>query len=381
MKEPKSVRTGVKPRSLLGVLAFLRAYPAPVALSVSLLLINIAVELSLPQILGSAINQLRWSIEWGARLDLKACVLLFVALVLVRAGNGILLGPIRNRLIQRSLGDVRAAIYDSLQRLAFRYHDQSNTGELISRSTTDVLRLQDFPFACLFLSFDIVVALVLTVALIFATSAVLGVLTVFTLVPTVALIAFFASRLQPQWRKVHDLHGAMTTVIQENIAGVRVVKAFARESAEVKKFRDRKEQFLGTLLDTVNYWAARVPFAQFIFGLGLPLALWIGGRQVIQGGLAIGDLAKVVFYLMAIGHRVGMVGQFTNIIQNASASAERILEIIREPRVIKSGNRDLPGVALPTERLSEGPSRRFGRVQFDHVSFNYSDGKASLADV
>ena len=156
--------------ALLGVLAFLRAYPAPVALSVSLLLVNIAVELSLPQILGSAITQLRWHIEWGATLDLRACALLFVSLVLVRAGNGILLGPIRNRLIQRTLGDIRAAIYDSLQRLAFRYHDQSNTGELISRSTTDVLRLQDFLFACLFLSFDIAVALVLTVALIFASS-------------------------------------------------------------------------------------------------------------------------------------------------------------------------------------------------------------------
>src|SRR6266853_448550 len=351
MTEPKAIQTRVRSRNLLGVLAFLRAYPALVVLSVSLLLVNIAVELSLPQILGSAITQLRWHIEWGARLDLRACGLLFVSLVLVRAGNGILLGPIRNRLIQRTLGDIRAAIYDSLQRLAFRYHDQSNTGELISRSTTDVLRLQDFLFACLFLSFDIAVALVLTVALIFATNAVLGVVTLLTLVPTIALIAFFASKLQPQWRKVHDLHGAMTTVIQENIAGVRVVKAFARESAEVKKFRDRKELFLGTLLETVNYWAARVPFAQFIFGLGLPLALWIGGRQVIRGDLAIGDLAKVVFYLMAIGHRVGMVGQFTNIVQNASASAERILEIIHEPRIIKSGQRDLPGLTQPASAL------------------------------
>jgi ATP-binding cassette subfamily B protein len=404
MMEPKPTQTRLQPRNLLGVVAFLRAYPAAVVLSVSLLLVNIAVELWLPQILGSAITQLRWHIEWGATLDLRACVLLFVSLVLVRAGNGILLGPIRNRLIQRTLGDIRAAIYDSLQRLAFRYHDRSNTGELISRSTTDVLRLQDFLFACLFLSFDIAVALVLTVALIFATSAVLGVLTVLTLVPTIALIAYFATRLQPQWRKVHDLHGAMTTVIQENIAGVRVVKAFAKESAEVKKFRDRKELFLGTLLDTVNYWAARVPFAQFIFGLGLPLALWVGGRQVIRGDLAIGDLAKVVFYLMAIGYRVGAVGQFTNIIQNASASAERILEIIHEPQAIQSGKRDLPGSALstdppltpprevtrlplayngspPTKGQGVGPAQRFGHVQFDHVSLNYSDGKASLSEI
>src|SRR6266480_2447961 len=353
--EPAQPR--VKPDNLLGVLAFLRKYPAQVALSVSLLLVNIGIEMALPQILGSAINNLGWHAEWGATFDLKAYVLLFLSLVLVRAGNGIILGPIRNRLVQRTLGDIRAAIYDSLQRLAFRYHDKSNTGELISRSTTDVWRLQDFLFACLFLSFDIAVALTATVIIIFATSAVLGAVTLLTLVPTIALIAWFASKLQPQWRKVHDLHGAMTTVIQENIAGVRVVKAFAKESAQVKKFRDRKELFLGTLLGTVNYWAARVPFAQFIFGLALPLVLWTGGRQVIRGELVIGDLAKVVFYLMAIGHRVGMVGQFTNIIQNASASAERILEIIHEPQVTRSGRRDLPGLASPTDPPTPDPSQ------------------------
>ena len=366
MTEPKTTQPRLQARNLVGVLGFLRPYPAQVALSVSLLLVNIGIEMALPQILGSAITGLRWHLEWGASLDLRACLLLFVSLVLIRCGTGILLGPIRNRLIQRALGDIRAAIFDAIQRLAFRYHDKSNTGELISRSTTDIWRLQDFLFACLFLSFDIVLALAATITLIFATSAGLGAVTLLTLVPTIALIALFAGRLQPQWRKVHDLHGAMTTVIQENIAGVRVVKAFAMESAETKKFRDRKELFLATLLETVNYWAARVPFAQFVFGLGLPLVLWVGGRQVIRGGLALGDLAKVVFYLMAIGHRVGMIGQFTSIIQNASASAERILEIIHEPQTIRSGKRELD---------------HLGRVDFERVSFNYRDGKPSLSEV
>jgi ATP-binding cassette subfamily B protein len=150
----------------------------------------------------------------------------------------------------------------------------------------------------------------------------------------------------------------MTTVIQENIAGVRVVKAFAREQAEVEKFRGRKDVFLNSLLKTVNYWAARVPFAQFIFGLSLPLVLWFGGRLVIQEALSLGDLAKVVFYIMALGHRVGAVGQFTNILQTASASAERILEVIHEPQRLASGKRDLP------------PGR--GAVRFEHVSFSYA---------
>src|SRR5262249_11312206 len=233
-------------------------------------------------------------------------------------------------------------------------HDKSNSGELISRSTTDVWRLQDFFYASLFLSLDIAVSLVATLALIFACSTLLGFVSLATVVPTIVLIVIYASKLQPQWRQVHDLHSAMTTVVQENIAGVRVVKAFAREEGEIAKFRSKKQAFIESMMRTVNYWASRVPLAQFIFGLSMPLILWLGGRRVIQGEMPLGDLAKVVFYLMAIGHRIGMVGQFTNIIQNASASAERILEIVREPEALRSGPRDLPG----------GP----GEVRFENVS-------------
>lgn len=355
-----------KPRSLLGILAFLARYPRRVALCVGLLLVNICIELSLPQILGTAITDLRLH-KAGEFFPIRDYVQLFLSLVVIRACVGFILGPIRNRLVQRTLADIRAAIYDALQRLTFTYHDKSNSGELISRSTTDVSRLQDFFYACVFLSVDIGISLIASHWLIFRISPTLGGIALATVVPTVTLICIYASRLQPQWRKVHDLHGEMTTVIQENIAGVRVVKAFAKEAAEIEKFRGKRNAFIDKLNRTVNYWAARVPFAQFIFGLSTPLVLWAGGTQVIQGHLPIGDLAKVVFYLMAIGHRMGAVGQFTNIIQNASASAERIMEIVHEPQMIRSGKRDLP----------EGP----GEVEFQDVSFHYAAGRASLDKV
>lgn len=349
------------PRSLLGILAFLRKYPGRVALCLGLLLVNIAIEMTLPQVLGNAITGLRNHLADNMAFSIRPFVLLFLALVSVRAVVGFVLGPIRNRAIQTTLGDIRATLYNALQRLAFTYHDKANSGELISRATTDVWRLQDFLFACLLLSADIAVSLVATTTLIFLISPALGGVALATMLPTVALISFYASKLQPQWRNVHDQHGAMTTVIQENIAGVRVVKAFAREKAEIAKFSGRKDTYLNTLLDTVNFWASRVPRAQFLYGLSMPLALWIGGRGVINGTMPIGDLAKVVFYLMAIGHRVGMVGQFTNILQNASASAERVLEIIREPQTLTSGSDTLP------------PGR--GEVRFEHVSFNYPPNK------
>ncbi len=354
-------------RSLLSVLAFMSRYPGLIAACIGLLLVNIAIEMSLPQIIGSAINNLRWHMEWGAEFPRNAYVLLFLSLVIVRAAVGHLLGPTRNRLVQTTLGDIRSAIYDTMQRLSFSYHDRTSSGELISRSTTDVWRLQDFFFACLLMAVDIVVSLVVTLVLIALINPALALITIATVAPTAGLLAYYSKVLHPQWRKVHDLHSEMTTVVQENIAGVRVVKAFAKESAEVGKFTKKRDIYVETMMRTVSFWAARVPLAQFIFGLALPLVLWQGGREVIRGDILLGDLVKVIFYLLAIGNRMGSIGQFTNIIQTAAASAERILEIVQEPERIRSGHRQLPAHG--------------GTVEFRNVSFEYSQGKAALANV
>lgn len=354
-------------RSLWGVLRYLGRYPARVSACVFLLLVNIAIEMSLPQIIGNAVTNLRWQLEWGAQFERSAYVLLFLSLVLVRAGVGHLLGPTRNRLVQDTLNDIRASIYDAMQRLSFSFHDRMNSGELISRSTTDVWRMQDFFFACLLMSVDIVVALVVTLCLIWLISPSLALITFLTVAPAGLLLAYYSRILQPQWRKVHDLHSQMTTVVQENIAGVRVVKAFAREQAQVQKFTGKRDVYLETLMRTVSYWSARVPLAQFIFGLALPLVLWQGGREVIRGEVLLGDLVKVIFYLLAIGNRMGSIGQFTSIIQNAAASAERVLEIIHDPERIKSGRQQLPATG--------------GAVEFRNVTFAYKPGKSALENI
>jgi len=349
---PPSIRPA---RALWTVVRFLGRRPGWTALSVGLLFFNIAVELSLPQFLGDAITALR-SPETASAFPLGRMVAVVFVLVVLRTLVGLVLGPIRNRTAVLTLGDIRAAVYDALQRKSFAWHDNARTGELISRSGTDVGRLQDLMFVCLLFSVDVTAGLVGTLVLIFLLSPLLGWIALASMVPTVAAMAFFAVRLQPRWRRVHERHGAMSTVIQENIAGVRVVKAFAREAAEVAKFRAKREDFLREVSDTVNYWAARVPFAQFLFGLGLPLVLWLGGRQVVRGEMPLGDLAKAVFYLLALGGRIGVIGQVTNILQNASSAAQRVCEVLRDdPRMASA-----PGG-------HRGPVA--GAVRFDAVGF------------
>ena len=349
-------------RALWGIVRFLGRRPGWVALSIGLLLVNISIELYLPQIPGNVITALGHSPP-PPDFSLLTPVLLFLGLVVVRALIGLLLGPIRNRTAQRTLGDIRSAVYDALQRRTFAWHDNARTGELISRAGTDVGRLQELMFVCLLFSVDVVAGLLGTLALIFALSPLLGGLTLAALLPTVGAMALFAARLQPRWRRVHDLHGAMSTVIQENIAGVRVVKAFARESAQVERFRVRKDAYLVELLDAVNYWAARVPFAQLLFGLGVPLILWAGGRQVIAGSMPLGDLAKAVFYLLGLGGRIGVIGQITNILLNASSAAQRIHEILEAP--VESS---------PSSGSSEnGDPVPRGGIRFEGVSFRYDN--------
>ena len=353
-------------RNLRGILVYLKAYPRLVALALGLLLCTIAAELVLPQILGRAISALRGHLATGAPFDPFHFAGLYLGIAFFRETLRFFLGPIRNQAIQNALADIRADVYNALQWLPFSFHDSSNTGDLISRSTSDIFRLQEFLFACLFLTIDIFLTIVVSVTLTFLMSPVLGATLIGILIPVVGLIAFYARVLHPRWLAVHDRHSEMNTVIQENIAGVRVVKAFAAEDREVAKFRVHKVAFYDAMVQTVNYWASRVPFAQFIYGLSFPLVLWIGGRQVIAGTLPIGSLATIIFYLLAISNRVNTIGNFTNILQNASASAERILAITRQTPAIVSGHRPMPPGG--------------GAVEFEKVSFAYQAGHASLSD-
>lgn len=345
-------------RALWGIVRFLRYDPWRVAGSIGFLLVNIGIELTLPQLLGRSITGLgRATTPGGEPFPLVRMVLLFLGLVTLRTVVGMVLGPLRNITAQRTLGRIRGAVYDALQRQTFAWHDNARTGELISRASTDVGRLQEFIFVCLLFSVDVAAGLLGALVLIFWLSPMLGLMTLVAMVPTVVAMGWFAAKLQPRWKRVHERHSALSTVIQENIAGVRVVRAFARESAEIAKFRERRDAFLKEMFSTVNEWAARVPFAQFLFGLGVPLVLAVGGRAVIHGQLALGDLAKVVFYLLGLGGRIGVIGQVTNIVQNASSSAQRIQEILQAPIALPNGSRGVESVR--------------GEIQFEAVTFQH----------
>lgn len=354
-------------KSLARSLRYLGAYPHFLLASFSMLFLVMGIDLALPWLIGYDTTVLKNAVLHGTPVNPWKLAGVFIALCLVRDFLRFNLGPTRNRLVQNVLKDIRTDFFSSLQRQGFPYHSRSNTGDLISRATGDIGKLQGFFFACLFLGIDIFVSMFATLILMFLIHPWLGILLICTTLPTVTLIAWFSRKLGPKWWEVHSLHGKMVTVIQENVAGVRVVKAFARESDEIKKFNVRRDDVLQKSISVIDEWSSRVPLAQFIYGLTMPLALGVGGYLVIHGNMEVGLLSTVVFYVMGINHRMGAIGRFLNVMQEASAGASRVFEIIQAPHEMKNGTRALP------------PGK--GSVSFEDVTFDYTPERAALSHV
>lgn len=358
-----------KAHNLVRILRFLTPHRGIALATVVLLLVNVGIEAVQPQVARAFLNGLQQYVAAPVGMEFHpwTYALMIIGLWLVRGSNSMVSGILRTRLSQRVVFDIRSAVYDALQRLSFRFHDRSNTGELISRATTDIGRLQNFWQAMLYSNIEVFVVIVVSLVMIARIHWTFFFIALLAMLPTTVLVTHYAGKLKEKWREAHDSYGEMTTVLQENIQGVRVVKAFAQEPREVSKFSERQEKYLDRVMRVTNYWASRMPISSLIFGFAVPACLWSGGGMVIRKEIEIGDLMAVIFYVNNLGWRFGMIGQIANVSQRAASSSERIFEILDEPSEIASGDKPWP----------DGRAE----VVFANVSFQYREGKASLHNV
>jgi ATP-binding cassette subfamily B protein len=182
-------------------------------------------------------------------------------------------------------------------------------------------------------------------------------------------VAAFNTRVRPRYRLIQQEMAELTTTLQENISGVRVVRAFAQEERETEKFRQKNWKYLEENILTVRLWAFYFPLMQFITGLGSTLILWYGGRQVILGHLTIGQMLAFTALLGRLIGPVRMLGWLVNMYSQASAAAQRVFEILDTRSEVhdKPGAYELPPIS--------------GHVRFDNVSFAYDRTNYVLRDI
>ncbi len=335
---------------------FLRPYWLWAVLAPLLMVLEVAMDLLQPRLIEHIIDagvtprNLTVVIQTGIWM-------MIVALIGLLGGVGCTIYAIR---AGQSFGaDLRQALFRTVQTLSFGNLDKLQTGRLITRLTTDVTQVTEMVMMLL--------RVMVRVPLLLVGSLLMGILTspqlswlFLVLIPLVlGLLMWIVNRSYPIFSGVQARLDTLNTVLQENLAGVRLVKAFVRAAHEIGRFRRVNDDLRDQNLQAVRTVSITMPLNMFILNVGVVAALWFGGGQVFSGSSQVGQVVAFVNYLMQSLMSLVMVSMLTMRFSRAEASAQRILEVLEtEPEV-----QDQPAA------LSEVGNQ--GRVVFDQVGFRY----------
>ncbi len=354
-------------RALLRALRFMHSYRLTAALAVLAVLASAAAGLVSPQIL-------RLIIDRGiAEADMGLIGLGAIGLVAAAAVGGLasfLQGFLSAKASHGVAFDMRNAIFDKLQRLSFSYHDRASTGQLITRVTSDVDLVREFVGGGLVQAISAVLLLVGAIVLLLAMDVMLA-LVAFVVVPaTLAVLLLFVRRLGPMFREFQARLATLNTVLQENVAGVRVVRAFAREDFETERYRAADEALLEQGMSVRRTVANAFPLLFGVGTFGVGVVTVVGATRIIDGSLTVGQLVAFTSYLFLLLQPLFIIGFGAQQIARASASAERLFEVLDAPIEVAE---DPEAIPLPEPT---------GRVEFRDVHLRYpGDTRETLAGV
>ncbi len=326
------------------------------------LIIATMLNLVIPLITGRIIDE---GIEAGVARYIKLGALAMVGVALLRALFSFTQNFWAAKASQNVAYDMRNALYDKIQKLSFGYHDRAQTGQLLTRATSDVDRVQMFVGRGLIMFVMALLMLVGSLILLFSIDWQLALIMVVIIPLTMGIFILFASRLRPLFTKVQQYIAQLNTILQENLAGVRVVKAFGREPYEWNRFSVANLDLMNQTIDVGKMIAIAFPLTFLIANLGTLAVVWLGGLQVIGGRLTIGELVAFQSYLLMATFPILMLGMILAMVSQAAASSDRIFEILdtRSEVIEKPDAIDLPQIE--------------GRVAFKGVWFSYYGHKGA----
>jgi ATP-binding cassette, subfamily B, multidrug efflux pump len=258
--------------------------------------------------------------------------------------------------------DLRNDLYAKIQRLSFSYHDKNQTGQLMIRATDDVEKVRLFIGQGLLQLVGAVILLTGTIIILFTSNVSLAWASMPILPVAIVIFVIFATLAQPMFAKVQQKLSYLNTVLQENLAGIKVIKAFTREKEQQAKFKQAADETMEQQIAVSRLFTFLFPFVFLVANLGQAAILYLGGKQIIAGTLSLGAWQEFSLYLMYLFFPIMMFGMIVTQMGQASASAERIFEILDA----KSDIVDKPGVVkLPEVK---------GEVKFENVTFRYFGG-------
>ncbi|WP_412060496.1 ABC transporter ATP-binding protein [Rubrivirga sp. IMCC45206] len=306
--------------------------------------------------------------------DFRASLVLLGAMILALAAVSGLFMFLMRRLVvvasRRIEADLRGRLYAHLQRLSGSFYHRFATGDVMTRATSDIEKVRRYVGPALMYLSRAIAAIVMALTFMLAISPTLTFWAVLPM-PVLAVSVFFVSRLvHVRTDRQQSAYSALTSRVQEALSGIRVVKAYAQEEAWGRRIDAASDDYQRRALDLALVDAAFRPVLLILIGLSTVLVVGVGGRLVIEGALSLGNIAEFIIYVANLTWPVASFGYVVSMVQQASASMDRIATILDTEPVVS----DAPGVTdgAPIE----------GRVTFDDVVYRYTeDGPAVLDGV
>ncbi|MBT4319573.1 ABC transporter ATP-binding protein [Candidatus Bathyarchaeota archaeon] len=229
---------------------------------------------------------------------------------------------------QRAGFDMRDDMYNSLLEQSFSFYDQQRTGQLMARATGDINMLGRFFNMAFRMAISNILVLITVIYSMTSLSPELTLIAMVTIPFLLFTTSSFSKRVRPMWKEVREQNGVLTSVLQENLSGLRVVRGFSREEYEEEKFGAEVKKFFDINVTMARVRAFFMPMASLISSVGIVIIIWYGGKQVITGALTLGTVLAFYFYMNRLMGPVRMLGFMTSMFVRAQAAAERVFEII-----------------------------------------------------
>ena len=340
------------------LLHFVKPYWKWSVISLSLLTFVVLMDLAIPRLIQRVIDQGINQNDMQVVIDTTILMLsISVFQVLFALGNNYFSINVGESVAR----DIREALFLKIQSFSFGNLDHINTGQLMVRLSSDTTAFQRMVQVSLRIGTRAPLLMIGSLILMFVTDSRLALMVMPVLLVTFGVIVFFVTRMGPLFMIVLKKMDRLNTVLQENIAGVRLVKAFVREDFEEERFAEVNEDYTDQNIRVMRFMATLFPLMGVLVNIGMVIVIWAGGIQSIKGDISVGQIVAFINYLQTTMGPLGIMVMLANVVAAATASAERINEVLEVVPEVQD--------AFETLCLPEG---RAQRIKFEGVDFHFN---------
>jgi len=329
------------------------------------LILSTGANLVSPMILRSVMDDGITARAWA---PIMSGTVLLVGLAIVRGLFGFTQSYWSEKVSQSFAFDLRNNLFEKIQTLSFAYHDRTQAGQLMTRLTSDVEQVRSFVASALLQFISALMLLIGSLYALFSMNWQLALVAILFIPPSMVVLGYFMQVVRPMFSIIQERLGMLNVVLQENISGARLVKAFGREAHEEARFAVKNESLLEMNLKSVVAMASSFPIIFLINNLGTLGILWVGGYKTMSGEISIGELVAFTTYLSLLFQPLFMLGMISAQITRASVSNERIFELLDTKQDVE----DSPdAIVMPAVQ---------GHVRFDNVTLRYAGSANKVLD-